>query len=294
MLQGSPLRKRAVRYARWSVSNAGRFSAPLRLQPSFLVIGAQRCGTTSLHRLLARHPHVAPPALHKGVHYFDVAYGKGPVWYHGHFPMAFPARLRTGGNGPLLTGESSPYYLFHPLAPARIAKDFPSIKLVALLRDPVERAYSAYTHEFARGHETETFSRALDLEPERLAGEVDKMLADPNYVSVAHQHQAYISRGRYAEQLERVYALFPRDAVLVLDAAQFFADPGTEYARLLDFLGLPPCELTISEHANARPRSDMPEFARRRLQAHFAPHDARLADLLDRVPSWVVPAGRTA
>lgn len=282
-----------MRGARWSVGNAGRLSAGLRLEPSFLVVGAQRCGTTSLHRLLARHPMVAPAALHKGVHYFDMAYDKGPTWYRGHFPLALPARLRSSA-GPPITGEASPYYMFHPLSAIRIAADLPGVKLVALLRDPVERAYSAYTHELARGFETETFARALDLEPERLAGEAEKMVADPEYLSLAHQHQAYAARGRYAEQLERLYALFPAESVLVLDSAQLFADPQPSYDRLLSFLDLPPWQLATPEHANARPRSDMPTEVRQRLEEYFAPHDARLVDLLGWTPTWVDASARHA
>jgi hypothetical protein len=291
VLEGLPLRHRAVRYARSSVGTTGRLTAPLRLQPSFLVVGAQRCGTTSLHRLLARHPNVAPAALHKGVHYFDVSYSRGPAWYRGHFPLALPARLRHGGATPI-TGESSPYYMFHPLAPARIAKDMPGIKLIVSLRDPVERAYSAYAHEFARGFETESFPVALDLEPERLAGEEEKMIADPRYLSLAHQHQAYASRGCYADQLVRLLELFPPESVLVLDSARLFADPQEQYDRLLDFLGLPSWQLSGSEHANARPRSAMPAAVRQRLQNYFAPHDARLTELLGWTPSWTVPAGQ--
>lgn len=295
MLEASALRRRAVRSARWTVGNAGRLSAGARLQPSFLVVGAQRCGTTSLHRLLARHPMVAPSALHKGVHYFDMGYAKGPAWYRGHFPLALPARLRARHGTPI-TGEASPYYMFHPLSPTRIAADLPGVKLVALLRDPVERAYSAYTHERARGFENETFSRALDLEPERLAGEVEKMIADPGYLSLAHQHQAYAARGHYADQLERLYALFPVESVLVLDSADFFADPQPSYDRLLSFLGLPPWQLATGEHANARPRSDLPAPLRHRLAEYFAPHDARLVDLLGWTPSWIDSAavGATA
>jgi len=284
----SALRKRGVRYARWSVSSAGRMTAPLRLEPSFLVVGAQRCGTTSLHRLISGHPGVAPSALHKGVHYFDMAYDKGPAWYRGHFPLAAPARLRRGRLP--ITGESSPYYMFHPLAPARIAADLPGVKLIALLRDPVDRAYSAYTHELARGFETETFDRALDLEEERLAGEVERMRANPYYLSAAHQHQAYTRRGHYAEQLEALYSLFPTDDVLVLDSGLFFARQPEQYARVLAHLGLPPWQPATFEHANARPRSDMPLEVRHRLEEHFAPHDQRLGQLLGWAPSWVVPA----
>src|SRR5206468_1882749 len=119
-----------------------------------------------------QHPAVLAPALQKGIHYFDKHYDRGSWWYRSHFPLRLTAGRREGRVGVVpLTGESSPYYMFHPLAATRIAADLPGVRLVVLVRDPVERAFSAYTHERARGYETETFERALELEPQRLAGE---------------------------------------------------------------------------------------------------------------------------
>ena len=102
-----------------------------------------------------------------------------------------------------MTFESSPYYMFHPLAAGRIARDLPGVKLLVLVRDPVERAYSAHAHELARGFETEPFERALELEDERLGGEAERITADPAYLSHSQQHHAYVARGQYADQLER-------------------------------------------------------------------------------------------
>src|SRR5205814_7641192 len=111
-----------------------------------------------------------------------------------------PCRGPTGAAAPRLTRgahpltfEPSPYYMFHPLAGARIAADLPGVKLLVLVRDPVERAYSAHAHEIARGFETEPFERALELEEQRCAGEVERILADPRYESHAHRHQAYVA-----------------------------------------------------------------------------------------------------
>ena len=91
--------------------------------------------------------------------------------------------------------------MFHPLAADRIAADLPGVRLLVLVRDPVERAYSAHAHERARGFETEPFERALELEPARLAGEAERIAAEPGYLSASHQHHAYRARGRYVEQL---------------------------------------------------------------------------------------------
>jgi len=281
------VRQGGHRVARRTLAAAGRITASLRMTPCFLVVGAQRCGTTSLFKTLSLHPAVVPPAMHKGVHYFDTAYERGPEWYRGHFPTRATARRvqQRLGTTPM-TGESSPYYLFHPTAADRIARDLPGVRLIALLRDPVERAYSAYTHERARGFERETFRRALDLEPVRLAGEEERLRADPTYVSHHHQHNAYLARGRYAQQLERLAGLVGRDRIHVIDSGDFFTDPEESFDAVIDFLELPPWRPTTFEQRNARPRSDLEPALRARLDEQFAPYDEALTAWLGRAPSW--------
>ncbi|MCW2568548.1 MAG: sulfotransferase [Mycobacterium sp.] len=262
----------------------GRLTHTHRLRPHFLVVGAQRCGTTSMMKTLAQHPGVVPAVFHKGVHYFDVNYDRGPAWYAGHFPTAWAAR-RTAGPA-AVTGESSPYYMFHPLAPERIAADLPDVRIIVLLRDPVERAYSAHAHERARGFEPEEFAAALDLEPGRLAGEVERLRADPGYDGHHWRHHAYVTRGRYVEQLEHLEAEFGRDRMSIVDSQDFFDDPAPVFAAVERFLGLPPATGIAFERHNARPRAPMPAGLRARLDEHFRPYDARLAAWWGRTPSW--------
>ena len=256
---------------------AGRLSSGLRILPGLLIVGGQRCGTTSFYRALERHPLILKPVWHKGVHYFDLHYDQGMGWYRAHFPLrASAARIeRAFGRSPVAF-ESSPYYMHHPLAPSRIARDLPDVKLLVLVRDPVERAYSAHAHETARGFEHEPFERALALEPQRLEGEVERIRADPAYRSHALQHQAYVTRGQYAEQLERLAALVGRERLLVLDSGDVFAEPAAAYDRVLGFLGLPHCGTPVFGRHNARRRPDMSQATRNRLSAHFEQYDARL------------------
>jgi Sulfotransferase domain len=262
---------------------AGRLTSRARMLPAFLIVGAQRCGTTSLYRTLSQHPDISKAVLHKGVHYFDMNYDRGLAWYRAHFPMR--ARGKHSGRS-ALTFESSPYYMFHPLAPARIAADLPGVRLIALVRDPVERAYSAHAHEVARGFEDQPFARALELEPERLRGEAERMRSDPRYLSHAHQHQAYRARGRYAEQLEVLESLVGRERLHVVDSGDFFAKPEPVYDDVLDFLELPRREYPEFERHNARSRSPMPAELRRQLSEYFAPYDEQLTRWLHQVPSW--------
>lgn len=266
----------------------GRWTAGLRALPDFVVIGGQRCGTTSLFKHLAEHPQVLRPGIEKGVDYYSLHSTQSLDWYRAHFPLRGPARMRTLRWGPPSVFEACTYYMFHPQAIERMAVDLPQAKLVAMLRDPVERAFSAYKHEFARGFETEAdFERALDLEDERLAGEVERMAADPDYESHAHRHHAYRRRGQYVEQLRRVLEHYPAEQLLVCDSESFFAAPEREYARILDFLELKSFTPQRFDQHNARPSSPMPGGSRERLANHYRPYDEELADLLGRRPGWV-------
>ena len=261
-------------------------TAGLRMEPEFILIGAQRCGTTSLFRALAAHPQVMPPTVRKGVNYFDLNYYRGMRWYQGHFPVAEMARRRAARYGGPVAFEASGYYLYHPFALERLARDLPDAKLVVMLRDPVERAFSAYKHEYARGFEHEGFERALELEDERLAGEIERMRENIRYESLAHRHHSYRHRGHYAEQLERAFGFFPPEQVHVIDSEAYFDQPARQYQRLLAFLGLHAHEPTGFRQVNARPSAPLPVKTRQVLSEYYAPHDERLAKLLGRPLRW--------
>jgi hypothetical protein len=264
----------------------GEATAGLRLLPSFILIGVQRCGTTSLFRTLREHPQVRRAAFRKGVNYFDLNYYRGMRWYQGHFPVAEIARRQTAGHGSPVAFEASGYYLYHPFALQRLARDLPGTKLVVMLRDPVERAFSAYKHEYARGFERESFERALELEDERLAGEIDRMRADIRYESLSHRHHSYRHRGHYAEQLERAFALFPPEQVYVMNSEVYFEQPAREHQELLTFVGLRRHEPARFRQVNGRPGESMHVKTRQMLEEYYAPHDERLAKLLGRPLRW--------
>ncbi|GAB3207530.1 sulfotransferase family protein [Marinactinospora thermotolerans] len=272
---GAPLQ----RTARSASGLFGQATRSMRVLPTFLIVGAQRCGTTSLFKALLQHPDVLGPTLRKGVHYFDTGYDRGSAWYRGHFPTRSRARDRQ-------VGESSPYYMFHPLAAERIARGLPGIKVIVALRDPVERAYSAHVHESARGFETEPFERALELEEERLRGEEERLRAEPWAYSHSHQHHGYLARGRYADQLARLEKHLGRGRMHVVDSEEFFERPEETFARIEDFLGLPHHSDIRFERHNARPRAGMDPVLRARLTEYFEPHDERLAHWWGRTPSW--------
>jgi len=258
----------------------------LRVLPDFIIVGAQKCGTSSLYRYLNEHPTVAP-AAGKEVHYFDWHFHRGPRWYRAHFPTVLDRelfRLRTGQR--LVTGEASPYYLFHPHAPKRVKAMLPDVKLIVLLRDPVERTFSAYHHQVRRGSEPLSFVEAIEREPERLAGEIERLTRDETYRSFTHRHHSYLARGVYVDQLEAWFREFPREQLLVIRSEDFFDDPATIFMAVLDFLGLPHRLPPKFPRFNAAEYGVMDSTIRRRLTEYFAPFNQRLYDLLGRDFAW--------
>ena len=247
-----------------------------RTLPSFLIIGAQKCGTNSLFEYLAEHPALARPELRE-VQYFTHNFYRPLSWYRARFP-------RTAV--PKATFESTPYYLFHPACPGRIRLMLPRVKLIVLLRDPAERAYSHHNHETVMGFEHLDFATALAQEEQRLAGEEERLLADPRYRSVAHQHHSYVARGMYARQLESWYDAFPREQILVLAAEDLFAQPETTLHRVQTWLGLEEHTPSKFERHNARSYSSLDPGMEAELRGRFAADTARLRQLTGRDFPW--------
>ena len=264
-----------LRNAVWTY---GRATASARPLPDFLIIGAQKAGTTALYAYLRRHPAITGPSW-KEVSYFDRHYERGEAWYRGNFPN----RVRARGK---LVGEASPSYIFHPLGPGRVKALVPEARLVALVRNPVERALSHYHHEVSLGREPLSFEDALDAEEERLRGEEERLAADSSYFSRAWWSHAYKARGRYAEQLERWLAVFPRDRLLILPSEDLGGEPERTHARVLDFLGAAPHRLDAYPRVYERQYEAMSAETRKRLAAEFEAPNRGLYELLGRDLGW--------
>jgi hypothetical protein len=253
----------------------GRATAAARPLPNFLILGAQKAGTTALYAYLRWHPQITGPSF-KEVSFFDRHYARGERWYRAHMP----ARRRP------FVGEASPSYLFHPLAPQRVAQLLPNARLIALLRNPVDRAFSHYQHEVSLGREPLTFEQAIEREETRMRGELERMLDDPAYFSEPWWNYTYVARGRYAEQLQRWFDAFPREQLLVLLTEELAQDTPAAYRRVLDFLGVDQHALSSYPRIFERAYEQMDAATRVQLEGTFAAPNARLAQLLRRDLPW--------
>ncbi|WP_343424724.1 sulfotransferase domain-containing protein [Candidatus Amarolinea dominans] len=269
-----------------------RLTSRLRRLPDFLIIGAQRGGTTSLFNYLAGHPAVAA-VRDKELHYFDLNLSAGRGWYQAHFPLRLARAQRVG--------EATPMYLFHPAAPQAVQALLPRVKLIALLRNPVDRAYSHYQLERRSGRqgiESLSFADAVAAEQERLAGDMDRLQTDPASPGFAPMHFSYLARGLYVDQLQAWRRFFPAGQMLILRSEDFYEQPALIFRQVLDFLELPAWEPTAYRPFNqtgGQISGQISDFSEKpavfgELAAFFRPHNRRLTDFLGRDFGWDDPA----
>lgn len=252
-----------------SVTNRWRFL------PHFIILGAQRAGTTSFYKYLTAHPAIAG-ARNKEVHFYDNNYSRGYSWYRAQFPLQRPG---------IIAGEASPYYLFHPLVHQRIKNDAQIYaegvpKFIVLLRDPVERAISHYKQVIRLGIETLSFAEAIASEEKRLVNQVEMTVNDDKFYSSALQHFSYIARGRYIEQVEAWLSLFPAGQFLFLKSEDMYADPASALKKALTFLNVD-CndqiiaEIDFKQHNSTESRQFDKKLIED-LQHYFRPYNERL------------------
>ena len=287
----SPANRAARHAAKQALRRYGEETAWLRRGPDFVIIGAKRGGTTSLYNYLLEHPSIQPlfPGRQhiKGVHYYDSNYARGLRWYRSHFPLEVGGHhLVRPGLRPAIAGEASPYYLFHPLAAERLARDFPATRIIVNLRDPVERAYSHFKEATHHGRETLSFDAALEAEKDRLLGEADRIMAEPGYASMAHEHLSYLAQSRYLDMLPRWFSLFPREQFHITASEDFYADPDRCVNDIWRFLGLTPRKLVSRTRHNHQPAPDLRPETRQRLRDAVADHNRGLEELLRRSLPW--------
>lgn len=230
--------------------------------PYFVIIGTQKGGTSLLYRLLIRHPLIERAAT-KELHFFDNNFSEGPSWYGRYFPPSKRIDDRE-----TVSGEATPSYLLDPLVPERMAKTVPDARLIALLRNPVNRAYSQHQMRVRRGDEIRSFGEATRQE---MAGE---------------RGAGYLVRGRYAEQLERFAHYADRGHLLVIKTEDFFSRRWDVFDRALAFLDLPPLAPFAVPPSTKTTYPPMDPATRRRLEAYFEPYNQRLYEYLGVDFGW--------
>lgn len=272
-------------------------TSPFRMLPSFIIFGVGRCGTTSLYNYLTGHPNVGA-AQEKEILFFDYHFNKGLAWYKKNFPLR---KFYKSSQHKWITGDATPSYMHHPLAPHRIKEILPEVKLILLLRNPVERAYSHYCQKINAQLETFPFELAVRYQlQERAFFQKEKVLGNEKYFRHVYYPHAYISKGVYIENIKKWFALFPKEHILVLQNEEMSKEPQRIFQKTLAFLELPAWEPKEFKKYNyhgdhysvPRPSSQKAKYEpltpelRQELMEYFRPYNEQLYEFLGIDLGW--------
>lgn len=260
-----------------------QLDAGKRAQPDFLIIGAQKAGTTSLFKYLLQHPQVVPP-FKKEVHFFSNKYRKGLRFYRAHFPRQQDMADHQ------LTGEASPDYSFHPLAANRIQATLHHPRLILLLRDPAYRALAHYYHMVRRGYEDRSLEEALASAPGPIHAyqhrEQQAILTD-RHRSRRFLRYAYLQRGFYLEQIRRYHEHFGKASLLITDSQSLRQNPLRVLQQVFDFLGMDSTFTPGNLRTYNQGHYTSPDLAMvQQLQTFYQPHNQALFEYLGRSFDW--------
>ncbi len=240
-------------------------------QVNLTIIGAQKSGTSSLYYYLEKHPNISV-SIKKELHFWSLHYEKGQTWYRSHFlPIPEGQVWRTG--------EASPTYLDSPETPERMYHEYPDMKLIVLLRNPISRAISHYYHWVRLKKE----SRPLDIALTEQLAEI------PDWDDVISIRNHYIARGCYVKFLEKWLRFFPREQMLVIPSERFQDHPSDIVQTVHSFLKIPPKPLENLEYYNVGEYHVENPSLKSQLQDFYAPYTQDLETLLGQSFPWTTP-----
>ncbi|MEA3038718.1 MAG: hypothetical protein QOE79_1231 [Sphingomonadales bacterium] len=257
-----------LRGALWELKFRVRVRLGRGALPNALIIGASKGGTTSVYRWLSRHRQVCASRV-KEVRYFNGHFEQGPAWYAAQFEPK---------PGQTVLIEASPSYLWDPDVPERVRSLLGEPKLIVLLREPVDRAWSQYWMKVRRGEEAGSFEEVLRREAERF-GPAGQMPSDGSVARTSYGRQSYLGKGLYAPQIERWLSVFPRRCFHFIRSEDLFRDPAAAMSGLLRFLDLPPMDLKGLEPFNTGAYPPLDPALHSKLAAVFADSNARVEQL---------------
>ncbi|MCX6307178.1 MAG: sulfotransferase domain-containing protein [Bacteroidetes bacterium] len=249
-----------------------------QVKPGFIIIGAQKCGTSTMFRNLGKHPGIQLPGR-KELHFFDENYSRGLDWYLHFFN-------KKEGPGAVCSGEASPYYFFHPLAPSRIFETFPQIRLILLLRNPVNRAYSQYYHMKRKGRVSLSFEHCITLEERILEGRKEAFYRHEDHSDLMYRRFSFLSRSRYAEQLSEWMKYFPLSQILIIRSEDYFLHTEQNVSEVFHFLGLPAFTVNLSKKHESPGYPPVNAETRARLVTYFEPFNQQLYGMIGRDFGW--------
>ena len=263
------------------------FAGPFHVLPDFIIFGVSRSGTTSLYQYLSQHPNIEPSVV-KELRFFDMYFDRGINWYRMNFPSKWQKFVFTKlKHKKFITGEASGAYLQNPHTPKRIHNLNPNMKLILLLRNPVDRAFSHYIRKIKNGSEKLSFEEVIEKEKSRINGEHEKMEKNEKYYSPIYHSLAYITTGLYAIRLKHWLKYFSMRQILILENGEFLREPEKVYNQAIKFLDLPEWKLsTYRKFSKQDLNIEMNPKTREKLLEYCKPFNEELYSLIGKRFDW--------
>ncbi len=258
-------------------------TGPVRVLPDFIIIGAGKCGTSSLYNYLVQHPNIYSAKI-KEINYFIRRWTK---WYRPNFPTIFQKfYVKKFLKEPFLTGEASPFYLLHPDVPKKVHEKIPKVKLIILLRNPIERAFSQYNQWEKTDFENLSFEEAIKSEKIKTSYDWRNYTDEESSDSRINVKYSYLEGGLYYEQIKRWLDVFPRNQILILKAEDFFSYPSKISSQVFEFLGVSSYEIDSAKKFNVGKYDHIEPDTEKFLKSFFEPHNQKLFGLLGEDFHW--------
>jgi len=278
--------------------------------PDFIIIGAMKGGTTSLYDYLNQHPQILP-CITKEPYYFSQFYDRGIKWYKSCFTHTYVEEFKKKIlQKKFLTGEGSPNYYWYPHAAKRVHDTVPNAKIILLLRNPINRAYSEYDMRlrfsiFGKGEIVSrvarldelklegkgtlvgiTYEDAIEMENEVIKGKWEKMVNDDTYFSGKFNTKAFLAKGIYINFIKNWKKLFPENQFLIIQSEKLFENAFETTNQVLKFLDLPPLSKLDFHIQGKGSYNEMNSETRKKLVDYFKPYNKELYDYLGKDFGW--------
>ena len=258
-------------------------TGPLRVLPDFIIIGSMKCGTTSLYYDICEHP-CASPAAYDEIGFFDSNFHLGLNWYRSMFPTKRRIEDIRRKEGVAITGEDTPFYFWNPVAAKRIQKLLPNIKLITILRNPIDRAYSEYQDVVSSESNSPSFETFIENEINTRRKD-SSLITEENF-EIFNQKNSYLLKGIYVDQLKIWAGLFPKEQIFTLSTENLNSEPITALESVFQYLNLPDYKIKNTQRQKQKKYVPMNSQTRKILIEFFKPHNERLFKFIGKKFDW--------
>ena len=258
-------------------------TAFMRVLPDFIIIGSMKCGTTSLYYDICEHP-CTLVAAYDEIGFFDSNFHLGINWYRSMFPRKKQIEDIRRKEGAAITGEDTPFYFWKPIAAKRIQKLLPNIKLITILRNPIDRAYSEYQDLVSSESNSPSFETFIENEINTRRKD-SSLITEENF-EIFNQKNSYLLKGIYVDQLKIWAGLFPKEQIFTLSTENLNSEPITALESVFQYLNLPDYKIKNIQRQKQKKYAPMKPQTRKSLIEFFKPHNERLFKFIGKKFEW--------